>query len=98
MDLLIQKGIDVNAVSDDSSTALIKASKNGRSPVSHQMKLHFHISLISFQIGHKETVDLLIQSGARVGVEDFSNKSALAWAVERGEINNRNSNALKKLE
>lgn len=41
VDLLIQKGIDVNAVSDDSSTALIKASKNGRSPVSHQMKLHF---------------------------------------------------------
>lgn len=84
MNLLIQKGANVNAVSTLNSTALINAAKIGT--ISTIVIISFK-SFKSFDApGNDEIVQMLLRSGADPEIKDADGKSAKDFAAERGIV------------
>jgi ankyrin repeat protein len=95
--ILIEKGASVNAVTTDNQTPLHWASKWGdletvalliekgasvnAVTTDNQTPLH-----LAYQRGYLETVELLIEKGASVNAVTTDNQTPLHWASERGDL------------
>ncbi len=93
LELLINKGVDINADYFNEKTALMYASKNGclntvellikKQVIINQKRTNQKTALMyASENGHIGTVKLLLEKGADVNIIDSHNKTALMYASE----------------
>jgi len=94
VDILLERGEDIDAVDRFGYTALLWAAYNGQvDVVKYFMDNNLSVVhkgralLMAAQKGHTDTVKILLESGAQIEYKDSSNRTALFLASEYGHNN-----------